>query len=84
MAKFKCKLCGYVTEEFDELPDDYKCPMCGATADMFEKVDQVFLWLLCVKYVDLSWKKTNYQMITLAQSAVYLQQTLKNNKFFNF
>lgn len=39
MAKFKCKLCGYVTEEFDELPEDYKCPMCGATADMFEKIE---------------------------------------------
>ena len=26
MAKFKCKLCGYTTEEFDELPEDYKCP----------------------------------------------------------
>ena len=40
MAKFKCKLCGYTTEEFDELPEDFKCPMCGATADMFEKVEQ--------------------------------------------
>jgi rubredoxin len=39
MAKFKCKLCGYTTDEFEELPDDYKCPMCGATADMFEKVE---------------------------------------------
>ena len=39
MAKFKCKLCGYVTEEFEELPEGYKCPMCGATADMFEKVE---------------------------------------------
>ena len=28
MAKFKCKLCGFVTDEFDELPEDYKCPMC--------------------------------------------------------
>ena len=41
MAKFKCKLCGYTTEEFEELPEDFKCPMCGATADMFEKVEQV-------------------------------------------
>ena len=39
MAKFKCKLCWFVTDEFDELPEDYKCPMCGATADMFEKVE---------------------------------------------
>ena len=40
MAKFKCKICGFVTEEYDELPEDYKCPMCGASADMFEKVEQ--------------------------------------------
>ena len=39
MAKFKCKLCGYTTEEFEELPEDFKCPMCGASADMFEKVE---------------------------------------------
>lgn len=39
MAKFKCKICGYVTDEFDELPADYKCPMCGAGIDMFEEVE---------------------------------------------
>lgn len=83
MAKFKCKLCGYVTEEFDELPEDYKCPMCGATADMFEKVEQdCFKWLMFVRYVDLSQKKTNYQKITYAQFVAYLQLILKNNKFF--
>ena len=85
MAKFKCKLCGYTTEEFDELPEDYKCPMCGATADMFEKVEQVVLkWLTFVKFVVLSQKKTNCQKITYAQFVAYLQLTLKNNKFFLF
>ena len=39
MAKFKCKICGFVTEEYEELPEDFKCPMCGASADMFEKVE---------------------------------------------
>ena len=39
MAKFKCILCGYTSDVFEELPEDYKCPMCGATADMFEKVE---------------------------------------------
>lgn len=51
MAKFKCKVCGYVTDEFEELPEDYKCPMCGASADMFEKIEQVlqmaFLCKVC-------------------------------------
>ena len=49
MAKFKCKLCGYTTEEFDELPEDYKvleedelpedyvCPVCGVPAANFEE-----------------------------------------------
>ena len=53
MAKYKCKICGYVFDEddieeglnipagtkFDDLPSSFKCPMCGATADMFEKVE---------------------------------------------
>ena len=39
MAKFKCKLCGFVVEDYDELPADFKCPMCGAGPDMFEKVE---------------------------------------------
>ena len=37
MAKFKCKLCGYVTEEFDELPEDYICPVCGVPSTQFEE-----------------------------------------------
>lgn len=44
MAKFKCKICGYVYDEdvegtpFANLPDDFKCPMCGASKDLFEEV----------------------------------------------
>ena len=38
MAKFKCKICGFVTEEYEELPEDYKCPMCGASAAFVCKV----------------------------------------------
>ena len=85
MAKFKCKLCGFVTDEFDELPEDYKCPMCGATADMFEKIEQGWsTWLMFVKFVDSFQKKTNYLKITYAQYVAYLQQILKNSKFFLF
>ena len=84
MAKFKCKLCGYTTEEFEELPEDFKCPMCGATADMFEKVEQVIAWLMFVKSADLSQKKMNCRKITHAQFVACLQQISKNNRFFVF
>lgn len=79
MAKFKCKLCGYTTEEFEELPEDFKCPMCGATADMFEKVEQVIIWLTFVKSADSSQKKMNCRKITNALSVAFLQQISKNN-----
>ena len=35
MAKFKCKLCGYIHE--GELNDYYECPLCHAPATKFEK-----------------------------------------------
>ena len=38
MAKYVCKVCGYVHE--GELTDDFKCPACGAPASEFEKVDE--------------------------------------------
>ena len=38
MAKYVCKVCGYVHE--GELTDDFKCPVCGAPASEFEKVDE--------------------------------------------
>lgn len=44
MAKFKCKICGYVYDEdaegtpFADLPDSFKCPMCGASKDLFEEI----------------------------------------------
>ena len=53
MAKWRCKICGYIYDEdvgepdhgislgtkFEELPEDYKCPICGASKDMFEKIE---------------------------------------------
>ena len=52
MAKFRCKVCGYVYDEekgdsenglkpgtkFSSLPDDWVCPLCGVGKDMFEEV----------------------------------------------
>ena len=38
MAKYVCKVCGYVHE--GELTDDFKCPACGAPASEFEKVEE--------------------------------------------
>lgn len=46
MAKYKCKICGYIYDEekegvkFSELPDDWKCPMCFAPKNLFEKVEE--------------------------------------------
>ncbi len=53
MAKWRCKICGYIYDEdlgnpdqgispgtkFEELPEDYKCPICGVGKDMFEKIE---------------------------------------------
>ena len=38
MAKYVCKVCGYVHE--GELTDDFKCPVCGAPVREFEKVEE--------------------------------------------
>ena len=38
MAKYVCKVCGYVHE--GELTDDFKCPACGAPGSEFEKVEE--------------------------------------------
>ena len=40
MAKWKCKVCGYV-HEGDELPADFTCPLCKQPASVFEKVEEV-------------------------------------------
>ena len=37
MAKWVCKVCGYV-HEGDTPPE--RCPQCGAPADKFEKMDE--------------------------------------------
>lgn len=52
MAKYRCVVCGYVSDpekgdpesgietgtSFKALPDDWVCPICGATKDQFEEV----------------------------------------------
>lgn len=51
MAKYECKVCGYVYDPelgdpdsgikpgtaFEQLPDSWVCPVCGASKDQFEK-----------------------------------------------
>ena len=53
MAKYRCKVCGYIYDPekgdpdggikpgtaFEDIPDDWVCPVCGAAKDKFEKVD---------------------------------------------
>lgn len=46
MAKYRCKICGYIYDEsiekvrFEELPDDWKCPLCTAPKSLFEKIEE--------------------------------------------
>ena len=39
VAKWKCKVCGYV-HEGEELPADFACPICKQPASAFEKVEE--------------------------------------------
>lgn len=39
MAKWKCKVCGYIYEG-DSLPEDYVCPICKQPASAFEKIEE--------------------------------------------
>ena len=50
MAKWKCKLCGFIYDEDEGLPDDagtpfselsdaFKCPKCGVSKKMFKEVE---------------------------------------------
>ena len=38
MAKYKCKVCGYIHE--GELTSDFKCPVCKQPASAFEKIEE--------------------------------------------
>ena len=46
MAKYKCKICGYIYDEsiegvkFEDLPEDWTCPLCKVPKSMFEKVEE--------------------------------------------
>ena len=37
MAKWKCKICGYIHD--GAMSDDFKCPLCKQPAEKFEKVE---------------------------------------------
>ena len=39
MAKWKCKVCGYVYEG-DVLPEGFTCPVCKQPASSFEKIEE--------------------------------------------
>ena len=39
MAKWKCKVCGYIYEG-EELPEGFTCPVCRQPASAFEKVEE--------------------------------------------
>ena len=53
MAKWECKVCGYIYDEetgdednnikpgtlFDDLADDWVCPLCGVGKDSFQKLE---------------------------------------------
>jgi len=54
MAKYKCKVCGYIYDPelgdpdgsiepqtpFEKLPEDWVCPVCGAPKSEFEKIEE--------------------------------------------
>ena len=46
MARYRCKICGYIYDEekegvkFSDLPDDWKCPLCKAPKTSFEKITE--------------------------------------------
>jgi rubredoxin len=53
MAKWECKLCGYIYDSekgdpdngiaigtaWEDIPDDWLCPLCGAGKGDFKKLD---------------------------------------------
>ena len=39
MAKWKCKVCGYIYEG-DALPEGFACPVCKQPASSFEKIEE--------------------------------------------
>ena len=51
MAKFVCKVCGYVYEG-ESAPE--KCPQCGASRDKFEKVEETKLSWATEHVVDIT------------------------------
>ena len=68
MAKWKCKLCGFIYDEdeglpdrgiepgtpFSELSDAFKCPKCGVSKKMFKEVE----WFIYYNLLKLNYWKT--------------------------
>ena len=65
MAKFVCKVCGYVYEG-ESAPE--KCPQCGASRDKFEKVEET----------NLSWATEHVVGITDGVSADIIEDLRAN------
>ena len=65
MAKFVCKVCGYVYEG-ESAPE--KCPQCGASRDKFEKVEET----------KLSWATAHVVGITDGVSADIIEDLRAN------
>ena len=55
MAKYNCKVCGYIYDEsegdlvhnvlpgtvWNEVAEDWVCPVCGVGKDQFEKIEEI-------------------------------------------
>ena len=35
--RYKCRVCNYIAEFDEDMPDDFVCPICGMTKDFFDK-----------------------------------------------
>lgn len=46
MAKYKCKICGFIYDDakedmkFEDLPDDWNCPLCHSPKSLFGKIEE--------------------------------------------
>ena len=68
MAKYRCKICGYIYDDekeninFLELPDNWVCPLCLVGKDMFELVEEEItvnsnMFLVCEGEININQTK---------------------------
>ncbi len=62
MAKFKCKICGYIHE--GELNDYYECPLCHAPATKFEEIKEEKTEIKGEKTMNYKGTKTEQNLLT--------------------